>query len=381
MQFFKHVMFFLKLRFLLLYFIILFTVGVFASPADTMLNGLRIEGKINYGFIYPHSGFIEYILDGNIHGAEISLSTASTGRHIWEELYRHPRYGLAYNYMNYSNEAILGDAHALFGYCEIPFFQSRNRFLASYQIGFGAAYNTKVYDIYKNPLNHSISTRVNAFISFDVYALYQISPKNHMKLGFELSHYSNGKMRSPNLGINTVTVTAAWQYSIIPERNISNKNINNKGIQRHIVDVLWNFGAKRDDMLDEKLYSVSSIFGEYYYMFSHKYGAGGGIDFFYDESLKPTHEFEEKVEGSNSDNYQCGAHLGLTIRFGNFGIILGAGNYIRAPFHKYTSVYSRFGMRYAVKGKLILNCTVKAHYAIADYVEWGIGYRFNFNKK
>ncbi len=363
---------------------LLFLVGLYlianqsvcASIGDSTLNGLRIEGKMLYGFIYPHSSFIEYVLDRNIHGAEFLVSTGSTGRHSYEYLYRYPRYGAGYNFTNFGNAEVLGKAHALFGFCEVPFYRSNNRLNVNYKIDFGLAYNTVVYDVYENPLDHSISSKFNGFVGFDFNATYSLSNRNHIKLGFELTHYSNGKAKSPNLGINAVTLTAAYLYDLKPFKPLAENLVAKPLYDKHVVDIVWNNGYKRDDMLNEKLYHISTLVADYYYCFAPKYGFGGGVDFFYDASLAPTKEFEEKVEANSSDNYQFGAHLGAMARYNNFGVLLETGHYIHAPFHKYSAFYSRFGMRYAIKGRVILNFTIKAHYAIADYIEWGIGYRF-----
>lgn len=356
---------------------LLFVGATQASVGDSVLNGLRIDSKIQYGFIFPHHSLIEYLLEGNIHAVEFMVSTGSNNRHPWESLYRNPRYGAGYNYLNYGSEEILGQAHAIFGFCEIPFFRPKKRFLANYKIDFGLAYNTKVFDTETNPLNHTISSRLNAYVGFDFNAEFRLNDNHRLKTGLDLTHYSNGKFRSPNLGINTVTVSAAWSYSLIPLQKLSMSDPKPFEYKKHIVEALLNFGVKRDDLLNEKLYRVNSVVGDYFYCFSPKYGVGGGIDFFYDESLRPTREYEDEVPSEPKDNYQMGSHFAFLVRYGNFSIVLGMGHYLVAPYHKYTPIYSRFGFRYAMNEKYIFNFTVKAHYAIADYVEWGIGYRFN----
>jgi hypothetical protein len=380
LTFFINFLEFLKTK--ICWFCLLLSIQLFsyASIGDSLLNGLRIEGKVNYGFIFPHHSLIEYLLDGNIYGGEVLLSTGSINRHLWEELYRNPRYGIGYNFTNYNNEDVLGKAHAIFGFCEIPFFRPKHNFLVNYQIDFGLAYNTKVFDIHKNPMNQAISSRVNAFVGFDANMVFRINTSNFLKLGLDMTHYSNGKMRSPNLGINTVMLSAAWAYSILPE-HVPLHEIPVVLNRRHIVEALFNQGLKRDDMLNEKLYHVSSVVCDYFYAYSLKYAVGGGMDFFYDGSLAPTKEHEEKIPAQKSDDYQCGAHMGFMVRYGNYSVILNIGHYIVAPYHKYSAVYNRFGMRYAINGRYMLNFTVKAHYAIADYVEWGIGYRFNTKGK
>jgi hypothetical protein len=351
-----------------------------AAKADSLLNGLQIETKVHYGFIYPHHSAIAYLLDGNISGLELNFSTESTGRHIWEELYRFPRYGLAYDFTNFSNPEILGYAHSLFAYIDIPFYLSENKFSINYQIDLGCSYLTKKYEIYENPLNLAISSSVDVYVGLNFNARFKVSGKHEIKTGLELTHRSNGKWHSPNLGLNTVTLSAAWLYSIKPSVPVIKRD-KIEDYRRNCIEIIINAGAKRDDLLNEKLYLISSIIGDYYYALSPKYAFGSGIDFFYDPSLGPTKEYEEGEAAESSDNYQVGIHLGARVRYGRMSVLLNGGYYVWANYLKYSSIYSRLGLRYAITDNIMLNLTLKAHYAIADYMEWGIGYRFNSSGK
>lgn len=348
-----------------------------ASNADSVLNGLRIEGKMHYGIILPHTNEVKYVVHNNISGAEITLSTQSNNRHPWEGLYRYPRYGIGYNYNDFRNENILGKAHSLFGYIDIPFYNSDRKFSLNYQIGFGISYFPVRYHPYENPLNHAISLPVNYYVSFDVNGRIKVGEKNEIKTAFELSHYSNGKTKSPNYGLNTFTLSVAWLYSIIPSQEINVSKIK-VPYKKHMCDIVASAGWKRDDMLTERVYKVASLAADYSYFFSQKYAIGGGADLFYDESVQATREASiDYVEEPGNANVQAGLHMGFRVRYGRMQILLQAGHYVYADYLKYTLVYSRVGMRYAVTENLLLNFTLKSHMAIADYLEWGIGYRFN----
>ncbi|MBN1117359.1 MAG: acyloxyacyl hydrolase [Bacteroidales bacterium] len=346
---------------------------------DSLLNGVRLNTKINYGFVYPHNSSIEYLLNGNVKSFEISLSTWSNDRHIWEELYRRPNYGMAYNYLNFSNPEILGHAHAVFGYFAAPFHRG-NQINVQYHLNLGYGYISKTYEPYSNPLNLAVSSHGNIYVGLDLYLEYCFKNGQQIRWGLETSHYSNGKFRSPNLGLNILSTTLTHSFELLPEKNYKTtpkEAVNSK----HIIDLIWNVGWKRDDMLNDKLYQVSTIIGDYWYYASKKYLAGGGIDFFYDETLRPTKEFEDETKSIPSDNYQMGLHAGAMAKFGNLSSVLNVGYYVIAGYHKYATFYSRLGLRYSINSKLNVNFTVKAHYAIADYLEWGIGYRFNLKQK
>lgn len=351
--------------------------GCFKAHAinpDSSLNGLRLEAKYQYGFVMPHSGTIRYLLMGNIQSAEISLSTRSNGRHAWENLYRYPRYGLAYNYTEFGNPEILGEAHAIFAYQDLSFYRSVSNFSLNYQVGFGIGYFTNGYHPYNNPLNLAISSRANVFISFDLIARYRVNQKNELKAALELAHYSNGKTRSPNLGLNGIFFSTSWIHALKNERKLpfAKRPI----YKRHLPELIVNIGGKRDDLLNDKVYFVTTAIGDYYYMYSPRYGFGAGIDFMHDPSITIVRQSRDKLGINTEENYQFGPHLGFRIKYHKFNIVINGGYYLYAKFLKYTPFYTRVGMRYELNDKILLNLTLKAHRAIADYIEWGAGYRF-----
>lgn len=353
---------------------------VFGAKADTILNGIRIETKAHYGFIYPHHKAIHYLLDGNISGYEINFSTESSGRHQWEKLYRYPRYGTAYSFTNFANPEVLGYAHGFYVYIDIPFFKPKKNFSLNYQVDCGLGYITKKFDLQENPMNLAISSSLDVYIGFDINTRFKVSERSEFQTALELTHYSNGKWRSPNLGLNSVSLSASWLYSLRkPVKPINGHEIINRN--RNFAEIIVNSGIKRDDLLNDDLYFVYTGILDFYHSFSPKYAFGAGADFFYDPSLGPTKEAEEKIKQQPGDNYQFGAHAGFLARYGRMHFLLNAGYYLHADYYKYSRVYSRLGMRYALTDHLLLNLNIKAHYAIADFIEWGIGYRFNFSKR
>ncbi len=362
-------------------FLLFFVLAIFfrntskAQETDSLLNGLRVEIKGQRGYVYPHTSAIQYLLRENIGGVELTFSTRSNGRHPWEKLYRYPRYGVGYNYTTFGNRDILGSAHAFFSYFDVPFVKAGSRLTLNYQIGFGMGVMSKKYNIEENPLNLAIGSSLNAFVSVDLICRYKVSDRNEVKAALELSHYSNGKMRSPNMGLNTVTASFAWLYSVIPERKIK-VSPEPVGYKKHIAEIFWNAGGKRDDYLNNRIYLISSVVGDYNYALSPKYAVGGGFDLMYDQALEVVSRFQGDEEADYRYNRQAGLHLGFRVRYGRFHLVGHFGHYLYYYYLKYSPFYTRLGLRYNLTEQFIFNFTLKAHYAIADYVEWGLGYRF-----
>ncbi|HTA82753.1 MAG TPA: hypothetical protein VK783_07470, partial [Bacteroidia bacterium] len=56
-----------------------------------------------------------------------------------------------------------------------------------------------------------------------------------------------------------------------------------------------------------------------------------------------------------------------------FPMELGGYLYTKSTGHGYE--YNRLGIRYNITSHFIANVSLLAHYAAADYVEWGFGYK------
>ena len=346
-----------------------------ANDSLSLINNLRLGVDLQYGSVLPHHASIEYALESNITGFEVHLTTDTYGRSNWDELYRYPRMGTGFLVTSLGNRKVYGTAEVLFLFVDIPMNTQPRKLFAGYQISFGLSYIDKLYDVVENPLNMAISTRLNVYANLRFNAKYVIKPGNEIAASFGFSHFSNGKISSPNQGINTGIFTLGYNYVISQPRysKISNKKFTVS--KRHIGEVVLSGGVKSDDQVNRKSYLISTLTSDYYYFFSRKYAAGIGIDFFYDQTLGPNMVAQNGGEYNTSDLFQCGVHGAIYAKYGRLYIVGNIGPYLHATFIKYARFYTRIGIRYEATPHILLNISLKAHYAIADYVEWGIGYR------
>ena len=187
-----------------------------SSDSLKFINNLRLGVEVHYGFIYPHHSSITYSLESRISSFELNLTTDTYGRGSWDELYRYPRMGVGYLYSGLGNDEVFGKAHALFLFMDIPFSSKLKKFTSSYRISYGVAYLTKQFDVVENPLNMAISSAFNMYANFRYTGRFKINERNEVEVGFGLSHFSNGKLATPNLGINCVKVNLGYLFNINP---------------------------------------------------------------------------------------------------------------------------------------------------------------------
>lgn len=358
--------------------LISFFTGGPASASDSLsiLNTIRLGGYLNHGTITPHNNSIDYVLNSNIYGFEINLTADTYGRSAWDLLYRYPRQGIGYTYTTLGNKEIFGSAHALFGFIDVPFQRNPGRFCAFYQFSFGVSYLTRAYDIEANPLNLAISSPLNAYINLKFNGKYTVSAGSELAVGFGFMHFSNGKMGTPNLGLNSFNVSAGYFKRIGSAQVHEKVQAEFKESEKHVFDMVFSTGIKTDDNASNAMYLVTTLVADYKFFPGHKYAFGMGSDIFYDQSLGPNAADFEGSAYSQSDLVQLGMHAGVYARYSKMQMVGHVGTYIAAKYYKYARVYTRIGFRYSVSKHIFLNMTLKAHYAIADYAEWGVGYRF-----
>ncbi|MBA7628311.1 hypothetical protein ES703_35790 [subsurface metagenome] len=284
--------------------------------------------------------------------------------------------GAGYLYTSLGNDRVFGKAHAAFLFIDIPFSSKVKKLYSNYRIGFGVSYLTRQFDVSENPLNLAISSGLNIYVNFKYNVRFRIDKKNEVLAGIGFSHFSNGKLATPNLGINTVTVSLGYLYNIMPARYPRQTPEIKPSLKKNTIEFILTGGAKTDDQISGKYYFISSFIMDYKFVPGMKYSFGAGVDFFYDESLGPNKVGDEGGNYTSSDLFQIGLHGAFYTRYSKLNIVLQVGSYVHANYYKYTRVYSRIGFRYEIYHNILLNLSLKAHRAIADYMEWGIGYRF-----
>lgn len=361
----------------LIFLIIIFsnTFSCFSQLFNSEIPGLGLEIDYGYGLVMPHHKSIEYFIEDHIQTLDIKINNASYGKKYWNQLFRYPAYGIGFYRANLGNDDVYGFVNALYSYVKVPVLGNSEKANLNWQFGFGASYLTKHFDIEENPQNLAIGSNLNIYVDLSLQANIPLSEKFILTNNIRFTHFSNGKVKSPNKGLNVISgsVGLLYQFKNQPEKivlelpEIENKNE---------YSVIYAGGIKTKSRYEAGYYYASSLILDYYNNYSHKGRWGFGTDLFYDETKRQFSDKNQKPNLVNSDLYQVGLHAGHEMVMGNFALIFYVGGYIYAPVEEEAPIYSRTGLRYRFSDKFIANLTLKSHWAIASYIEWGIGYAF-----
>lgn len=327
--------------------------------------------RTGYGFVISHYETMRYLQKGHVPYFETFYETKLTGNKDYPTHYENAYYGIGFSWSDLGNPEQLGEAYALFSYVCLP-LKKRKSFGLYWRFSGGIGYLTKKYNRYENPKNIAVGSKINMNIQSS-FLFRKEFPKWILSSGLIFNHFSNGSLTLPNLGINLPILNIGGIYKI---RDSHKSGIGNSGkIEKNNKHrIISYFGIKETYPIGGKKFSTFAIGNEFVLKSNKKSSWIGGADLFYSNAVK--HMMNEETTYSNSlDPFQLGIFSGIELNIGRLELLMQMGVYAISKYKENGLVYNRSGARLKLSDKVILNLTLKSHYAKADYFEVGIGYQ------
>ena len=159
-----------------------------------------IEGRGKFGFLAAHRAVMGHLATEHAAAIEVSYLRRGLGAKAWHDAYNKPFYGITGFFGSTGNRDLLGYYIGTYGFISYPLIQIKN-YTFSGKLGAGLGYGTKVYDPDNNILSIPVSTHFNAMVCLGVESRFFFGD-NEIVLGLDMTHFSNGATKVPNLGIN-----------------------------------------------------------------------------------------------------------------------------------------------------------------------------------
>lgn len=332
-------------------------------------NDAWIEARGKLGFLAAHRSIMGHIPAEHAYAVEVSYLMQTKGYRAWQGAYKYPFYGVTTFFGSVGNRELLGHYFGMYGFINFPFV-SREHYVFSGKIGCGLAYTNKRYDPEDNILGMAVSTSINAQICLALENRFVFG--NHsISASLDLTHFSNGATKVPNLGLNLPYLSVGYGYRLRKARDTTYVH---PDFQKR-----WEFAVTAIGSVKE-IYPAGN--GKYPIVglnlatrriFRPKTGMELGLDLMYSESILSIHP---DVPRRRDEIIQLGVFAGYVLPLDHMRFVLGMGWYARDKFVQEETFYHRLGMRYVLDNGLHFNLTLKSHWARADYVEYGIGYTF-----
>ncbi|RZJ28026.1 MAG: acyloxyacyl hydrolase [Flavobacterium sp.] len=354
---------------------LLVPIGVFSQT-----NGhTNIQADFFRGNVYRHTDDIDHLITGHPSGVLLSFNHQTFGTKEWEQAYNYPDYGFSFQYQDFKND-ILGECYAIGAHYNFYFFKRHLMFRLSQGIGM----TTNPYDKETNFKNNAFGSR---FMSSNLFMLdYKkdnLIGRFGIQAGFMFTHFSNGRFKSPNSGINTYALNIGVNYNL----NEKPAYIKNDSLlaQKFSEPIKFNF-VFRTGLSESQV--VGSGQKPFYHLglyadkrIGRKSALQLGTDVFFTGYLKEYIKFysemypERDYVDPDTDYKRIGVFVGHELFINNLSIETQLGYYVYKPFKYEIDIYQRLGAKYYLTKNVFAAASLKAHGARAEAVELGFGVR------
>jgi len=369
---------------LLFGFLLVLPTFSFSQDNHRLYNtNLFVEGKFHYGFLYAHHLELE-LFNAHFPAFELSIQKQTYGKRKWERAFAYPIIGFTCWYSGLGNSPYLGKAIGLMPFINFPLYRHKDLFFG-FRFALGLGILTKKFDRIENYKNIAIGTHLNAAINLMFEVRYRINTWLTASAGISLQHFSNGSLKMPNYGLNAPMINVGLAYW--PKQQ--NKEIGDRFyppterfsaiIQRFIeCDIGGIVGYKNMEAVYGENFFVFHLYENTFYQVSRKSKVGLGLDLSYDPSHIKILESQGDTLDNNLKILRPGINAAYQLILGKLGFIFNLGLYLGGAERSNGPLYEKFSLQYNFSKNLFANVMLKVHFGRADYIGFGIGYKFIF---
>ena len=342
---------------------------------DTEKASFGISAIFHQGAILPHRKIVSEIVRKATKSFELSVYKNTFGKKDWQQLHNYPRLGVSVIAMNLGNEKELGNGYGIFSFIELLSNHQR-KISWNIKLGYGLGYIEKPFDRETNFKNVAIGSNFNALIYANSSWSVKFYKSVKLSLGLSIVHFSNASSSRPNLGINILSLNSGIFYAFGKKEKYFAHKIN-KRPRKWIKSLRGTFGVKEIPPAEGSKYFVSAYSFDFMKARAQKSSIGFGADLFYNLSLTQAIENDSTSTLSSFNNFRVGIAGIYAFDFGRVSLALEMGAYVFSRYKKQGLIYNRLFTKFNLNDKLFFTVGLKTHYFVADFPEFGIGYKFN----
>lgn len=349
---------------------------------------------------------VNFLNDG-VRGIGLRFGTQSTGRKEWQRIHGYPQYGFGLTYFDLGGlktDSIIGKPMACYIFFGAPIVRFGDLRL-NIDVELGISTDFIAYNSNTNPNQIFIGASTNLHSNFNLQLYYELSERTDISLGLSFIHFSNGKIYTPNKGLNVIGLNLSTTYHFNPVKNFTKHadpnfqtHLRPTFVQKeiptfkdiHELSIMGSFGSVQsypkewkheDGMLDTTYvtgprYLNHSFSVDYGYQFAHRLKVTVGLDMFIDNSAVNLYDDILPKDVNFSKKTFYGGHIGFQYIIERIVILYNFGRYIYKPFDSRGKWYMRVGGRIGLTPKVDVQIALKTKESgKADWIEWGIVYK------
>ena len=370
-------------KLILLIFGIAITLSVQAQKVQKRAHHF-IELKPHFGQPIIYSDSLTSTLNKSFFAGDVRWGVQTNGERNQDQFLAFPTYGVGVYHAYLNSPDTLGRPWAIYFFYSAPIFRTK-RFTFGYEAALGVAWNFAKFDPETNSKNDLIGSAVNAYFNGGLFLKYKLSTRFDIGAAVDFTHFSNGAMQTPNKGMNLRGGNVSLAYHFTPRLKkgviTGRAELKPKDFDRinkyNEIEVNTAFGGKATtaEYGTGPIYFASSVTMDFNrrYHWIGKYGAG--LDWIFDTSLS---EDYPKEEDTPLAKYMfLGIHLSHELIISKVSLVTQAGTYLIKGTPAKGWFFFRLRMKYQFTPNWSASIALKtANGFKADYIEFGIGHRF-----
>ncbi|WP_324067521.1 MAG: acyloxyacyl hydrolase [Flavobacterium sp.] len=360
--------------------IIIFCFSFFISFSQEKA-ATYLDVQLFRGNVYKHTDDIGHLIKGHPDGFMLSYNWKTFGKKEWQQVYNYPEYGISYHYLDFKNR-YLGVNQAIGVHYNFYFFNRQLMLRISQGIGM----TSNPYDKENNNKNNAFGTKImdnNYFLL--QYKKENIFDKIGFQAGFMLTHFSNGRFKAPNSGINTFAFNVGLNYNFADKQEFIKDSLPSKETYKEKIkyNIAFRTGISEGPVpnLGQRQFYHIGLYADK--RIGRKSALQLGTDVFFSRYLQdyikfvsvafePTHDSYTKAD---TDYKRVGLFIGHELFINKFLIETQLGYYVYKPFNYETDIYQRVGVKYYIYKNIFSGVGLKTHGGRAEAIEATIGIR------
>lgn len=349
---------------------LLLILWVFATAhAQESDRIVRFSVRSGFGFMVPHHDDMWRLVNHHLGQCELQLSKQYFSSE--KQSITRKELGICLYGSGTGNAEETGYAFGLYPFFNFPLALSNNPL--NFQLGCGVGYLSSIYSE-ENFKNNAIGSHFNALIALGLSQRLIITPNLNLCISLGWTHFSNGASKAPNLGINLPSARFSIDYLFHKPNPINQK------IQTDILILppkLMVFGSIsfKQIRIEGPHYTTQNIMVEYAFSRNSKRSWIIGSDFILDLSMQDKMAEDNEPLGAFNQNYKIGLKTACHFHIDNLSIVLQIGSYLKNINFSKEFVFQRLALRYKINNKVFCHIALRSHFAKADAIEFGLGYR------
>jgi hypothetical protein len=257
----------------------------------------------------------------------------------------------------------------------------------------GYSFNWKSFD--ENKYNIAMGAKESAYVDAGPALEYNFENGMLLDFGVSVTHFSNGAMKKPNFGINTLAPKVSLGYNLSGRKKIFNYQEIPVFQKKSECFVSLFPGWENEIYKSTDVDSVTKFYGTTYSVFGlsatfnrqisykSKIGVGFMVDYF--GAANPTISIVNGILEDKHASFKEGLELSIfpsyELVINRFSIVAQEGIYLyraKYSFLRSPSVYQRLGFKYEVFKDFTIGAYIRMYnYNTSHFIEWTLGYRFH----